>query len=119
AARTFRRLGKLDRETESLSNAGYQACLQGKFTKAAAILDRTISLASVMGQNLVLTCAHANRAWAYAQNEDFNQAAVALGQGRRLLKGKRDWLGTLHLCRAQAKIAALLGRWEEVFKVTR
>src|SRR5262249_45587037 len=64
AARTYRRLGKLDRETESLSNAGYQACLLGSFSKASAILDRAISVASVMGQHLVLSCAYANRAWA-------------------------------------------------------
>ena len=119
AARTFRRLGKVDRETEVLSNAGYQACLEKQFTRAAAILDRVISLASVTGQHLVLTCAYANRAWAYAENEDFDQAASALAQGKRLLKGKRDWLGTLHLCRAQAQIGAMSGHWEDVFRVSR
>ncbi|HVR87304.1 MAG TPA: sigma 54-interacting transcriptional regulator [Planctomycetota bacterium] len=119
AARTFRRLGKVDRETEVLSNAGHQACLEGQFIKAAAILDRTISLASVTGQHLVLTCAYANRAWAYAENEDFDQAAASLAHGKRLLKGKRDWMGTLHLCRAQAHIAAFCGRWDEVFRVSR
>ncbi len=119
AARTFRRLGKVDRETEVLSNAGHQACLEGQFAKAAAILDRTISLASVTGQHLVLTCAYANRAWAYAEGEEFDQAASALAHGRRLLKGKRDWFGTLHLCRAQARVAGLLGRWDEVFQVSR
>jgi transcriptional regulator with AAA-type ATPase domain/Tfp pilus assembly protein PilF len=119
AGRTFRRLGKVDRETEVLSNAGYQACLQGQFPKSAAILDRAISLASVTGQHLVLTCAYANRAWAYAENEDFEKAAAALAHGKRLLKGKRDWMGTLYLCRAQARVAALCGRWEEVFKVSR
>jgi len=119
AARTFRRQGKVDRETEVLSNAGYQACMERQFTKAAAILDRTISMASVTGQHLVLTCAYANRAWAYAENEDFDKASISLSHGKRLLKGKRDWFGTLHLCRAQAKIAALLGRWDEVFKVAR
>jgi transcriptional regulator with AAA-type ATPase domain len=119
AARTFRRLGKVDRETEVLSNAGYQACLEGHFTKAAAILDRTISLASVTGQHLVLTCAYANRAWAYAESEEFDRATNALAHGKRLLKGKRDWVGTLYLCRAQARIAAMNGRWDEVFKVSR
>jgi transcriptional regulator with AAA-type ATPase domain/Tfp pilus assembly protein PilF len=119
AGQTFRRLGKVDRETEVLSNAGLQACLEGQFGKAAAILDRTISLASVTGQHLVLTCAYANRAWAFAENEDFDKAAASLAHGKRLLKGKRDWVGSLYLCRAQAKIAALLGRWDEVFKVAR
>lgn len=119
AATTFRRLGKVDRETECLSNAGYQACLLGQFDLAAVILDRTISLASVTGQHLVLTCAYANRAWAHGENEDFDQAAGALAHGRRLLKGKRDWFGTLYLCRAQAHVAGRMGRWDEVFKVAR
>ncbi|HZE99836.1 MAG TPA: sigma 54-interacting transcriptional regulator [Planctomycetota bacterium] len=119
AAQTYRRLGKIDRETEALSNAGYNACLLGKWAKAEIILDRTISLASVLGHHLVLTCAYANRAWVFAENEDFDQADSSLAHGRRLLKGKRDWVGTLHLCRAQAKIAALAGRWDEAFKTAR
>jgi len=119
ASRSFRRQGKVDRETEVLSNAGHQACMQGQFTKAAAILDRTISLASVTGQHLVLTCAYANRAWAYAENEEFDKASSSLAHGKRLLKGKCDWVGTLHLCRAQARIAAMSGRWDEVFRVSR
>lgn len=119
AARTYRRLGKVDRESEVLSNAGYNACLLGEWSKAAAILDRAISLASVTGDHWVLTCANANRAWVYGQNEDFEKAAATLAQGRRLLIGKKDWVGTMHLSRAQVKIAGLLGRWDEVFKVAR
>src|SRR5579864_6643478 len=90
AAKTYRRLGKIDRETEALSNAGYNACLLGQWSNAQGILDRTISLASVMGDHLVLSCAYANRAWVHAQNEEFDKAAATLGQGRRLLKGKRE-----------------------------
>jgi len=119
AARTYRRLGKVDREAEVLSNAGFNACQLGLWSKARAILDRTIGLASATGQHLVLSCAYANRALACAQNEDLDQAAASLAQGKRLLKGKRDWVGTLHLCRAQARIAAMGGRWEEVFRVSR
>lgn len=119
AAHTYRRQGKLDRESEVLSNAGYNACLLGQWSKARQILDRTISLASATGQFLVLSCAYANHAWACAQNEEMDQAASSLAHGKRLLKGKRDWVGTLHLCRATAKIAAMSGRWDEVFRVSR
>jgi len=119
AARTYRRLGKVDREAEVLSNAGYNACALGYWARARAILDRAISLASATGQHLVLSCAYANRAWACAQNEEFDRAAASLAQGLRLVKGKRDWVGTLHLCRAQARIAAMNGRWNEVFRLTR
>lgn len=119
ASRTYRRLGKVDRESEALSNAGYNACVLGHWSKARAILDRTISLASLTGDHLVLTCAYANRAWACAQNEELDLSASSLAQSKRLLKGKRDWVGTLYLCRAQARIAAMGGRWEEVFRVSR
>ncbi len=119
AARTYRRLGKVDREAEVLSNAGHNACLLGYWTKARAILDRAVSLASTTGQHLVLSCAYANRAWACAQNEELDLAAAGLAQCKRLLQGKRDWVGTLYLCRAQAKIAAMGGRWEEVFRASR
>jgi Tfp pilus assembly protein PilF len=119
AADTYRRLGKVDRKSEVLSNAGYNACLLGDWSKAGVILDRAISLASVTGDHWVLTCANANRAWVYAQSEDFDRAAATLAQGRRLLIGKSDWTGMMHLCRAQVKIAALRGRWDEVFKVAR
>jgi hypothetical protein len=44
AARTFRRLGKIDREAEVLSNAGFHAGALGS-GQVAAILDRAISLA--------------------------------------------------------------------------
>jgi transcriptional regulator with AAA-type ATPase domain len=119
AARTFRRLGKVDREAEVLSNAAYNAGVLGLWSRSRAILDRTIGLASVTGQNLVLSCAYANRALACAMNEEMDLAASSLAQGQRMLRGKRDWIGTLHVCRAQARIAARVGRWSEVFRVSR
>jgi tetratricopeptide (TPR) repeat protein len=119
AARTFRRLGKIDREAEVLSNAGFHAGALGLWTKSRAILDRAISLASVTGQHLTLSCAYANRAVTFAQDEDFDLAAANLAQAHRRLRGKRDWVGTLHVCRAEAKIAAQIGKWSEVFRVSR
>ncbi len=119
AARTFRRLGKVDREAESLGCAGYNACFSQQWAKAIPILDRTISLASATGQHSVLSCAYANRALALANNEDFEKAASSLAQAQRLLRGRRDWIGTLHTCRAQARVAAIVGKWSEVFRVCR
>src|SRR6185436_9483552 len=111
--------GKVDREAEALCNAGYTAALQALWPRALAILDRTINLASTTGQQSVLACAYANRALACAYNEDFEKAATSLAQARRLLRGRRDGIATFHVCRAQARIAALVGRWQEVFQVSR
>jgi transcriptional regulator with AAA-type ATPase domain len=119
AARAFQRLGKVDREAEVLGLAGYSAGLIAKWSKSGELLDRTISLASITGQHLVLSCAYANRALVCAQNEDLEKASTFLGQCRRILRGQRDWVGTLHMCRAQAKIAAQVGKWKEVFQVAR
>lgn len=119
AARSFRRLGKVDREAEALSNAAYNAGLLELWAKARIFADRAIGIASVTGQHLVLSCSYATRAMACAQDEDFELAAANLVKGQRVLRGKRDWLGTLNLCRAQARISALLGKWNEVFRVSR
>lgn len=119
AARTFRRLGKVDREAEVLSLAAYGAVTAEAWAKARAFVDRSISLASVTGQHLVLSCAYANRAMICAQYEEFEQAAQSLAQSQRMLRGRRDWIGTMHMCRAQSRIAAQVGRWGEVFRVAR
>jgi tetratricopeptide (TPR) repeat protein len=119
AARTFRRLGKVDREAEVLSNAAYHAGVLGLWSKARACAERSVGLASVTGQHLVLSCAYANLALVDAQDEDFDLAAANLAKGQRITRGKRDWVGTLCLSRAEAKIAGLLGRWQEVFRVAR
>lgn len=119
AARSFRRFGKVDREAESLSNAAVNAGALGLWSKSLAILDRTISLASAVGQQGILASAYANRAMAFAYNEDFDRASSSLAQGQRLLRGQRNWISTLHVCRAQARIASMLGKWHEVFRVSR
>jgi transcriptional regulator with AAA-type ATPase domain len=119
AARTYRRLGKVDREAEVLSNAGYNAGILELWVKSRAILDRTINLASTTGQQSVLACAYANRALACAHDENFEEASSNLDQGRRLLRGRRDAVATFHVCRAHARIAALVGKWNEVFRVSR
>lgn len=115
----FRRMGKHDREAEALVNAGYAAGELGLWTKSVVYLDHAIKLASTMGQYNVLAPAYACRAVASAQNEEFDEAARNLAQSGRLLKGRRDWVGTLHLCRAQAKVSALLGHWTGVFRAAR
>jgi len=119
AARTFRRLGKVDREAEVLSNAATNAGELGLWAKAHTILNRVIGLASVTGQHLVLSCAYATRAMACAQDEDFDLAAASLEKARRMVRGRQDWIGALHVCRAQARIAAQVGKWDEVFRVSR
>jgi transcriptional regulator with AAA-type ATPase domain/Tfp pilus assembly protein PilF len=119
AGRSFRRLGKIDREAEVLANAAFNAGAVGQWSKARVIADRAIGLGSVTGQDAVLSVAYGVRAVACAENEDFELAAASLTKGLRVIRGKRDWIGTLNLCRAQARIAALQGRWSEVFKVAR
>jgi tetratricopeptide (TPR) repeat protein len=119
AARTFRRLGKIDREAEVLSNAGFHAGVLRLWPKSRALLDRAISLASIAGQHLTLSCAYANRALVFAENEEFDLAEANIAQALRRARGKRDWVGSLHICRAQARIAARRGQWSEVFRVCR
>ena len=69
AARTFRRLGKVDREAEVLMNAAYNAVASRQWAKARVISERAIALASTTGQQGVLACCYAHRAMACAQNE--------------------------------------------------
>jgi tetratricopeptide (TPR) repeat protein len=119
AARAYRSAGIPDREAEALVNAAYAAGELGLWPRARAFLDRTIRLASGTGQYSVLSPAYALRATVCAYNEDFEEAAVNLAQSKRLLKGRRDWVATLHFCRAQGRVASLLGHWNEVFRVAR
>lgn len=119
AARGFRKMGKGDREAEALVNAGYAAGEIGLWARSTAFLDRAISLASSTGQYTVLAPAYACRAVASAYNEEFDEAARNIAQSGRLIRGRRDWVATLHLCRAQTKVAALMGRWREVFRAAR
>lgn len=119
AARTFRRLGKIDREAEVLSNAGFHAGVLGNWAKSRVLLDRSIGLASTTGRHLTLSCAYANRALVFAENEEFDVADANVAQALRRAAGNRDWVGTLHISRAQAKIAARRGQWKEVFRVCR
>lgn len=119
ASRSFRRLGKIDREAEVLSNAAFCAAKLRLWSKAQVILNRTISLASTTGQHLVLSCAYATQATVCAENEDFDLAAGHLAKGQRIVRGRQDWIGVMHLCRARCLLASLQGRWDEVFRVSR
>ena len=119
AARTYRSAGKVDREAEALVNAAYMAGELGLWARSRALADRTISLASAMGQYNILAPAYSLCATACAYNEDFPEAVENIAHSQRLLKGHRDWVAALHLCRAQARVSALLGRWSEVFRAAR
>ncbi|HVE40641.1 MAG TPA: sigma 54-interacting transcriptional regulator [Planctomycetota bacterium] len=119
AARTFRRLGKVDREAEVLSNAAYNAVASGQWSKARSISERAIALASTTGQLSVLACCYAHRAMACAQNEEVDLASSSLVQAQRLLRGRRDWVANLNVARARCRIVAISGKWTEVFRVAR
>jgi tetratricopeptide (TPR) repeat protein len=119
AARTFRRLGKVDREAEILSNAAYNAGKLGLWSKSMALLDRSISLASTTGRSNVLSCAYAQRSLACAEMEDLDRAASSLVQAKRMLRQHREWVGILHVSRAEARLAGRLGKWSDVFRVSR
>src|SRR6185503_11965907 len=96
-----------------------QAGEVGLWPKSHALLDRAISLGSITGRHLTLSCAYSNRALVFAENEEFDLADANVAQALRRVRGKRDWVGTLHICRAQARIAARRGQWNEVFRVCR
>lgn len=119
AAWSYRKLGKVSREAEALVNAGYVAGEMGLWSRSKALLDRAISVASTTGQYSVLAPAYASRASACVYHEDFEEAVRNLAQARRLLKGRRDWVATLHVCRAEGRMAAVLGRWPEAFRAAR
>lgn len=119
AAATFRRLGIVDREAEVLSNAAFHAGALGLWTKSRVIADRAISLASATGSHRILTCAYSNRALACLNTEEPELATSSVAQAQRLLRGTRDWVGQLHVLRAQARIAAYSGKWNDVFRISR
>jgi len=119
AARTFHRLGNVDREAEVLSNAAYHAGVLGLWSKSRVIADRAISLASATGSHQTLSCAYANRALACIHTEEPELASSSIAQGQRMVRGGRDWVGQLHVLRAQAKIAAYAGKWNDVFRFSR
>src|SRR6185436_4552959 len=61
AGRSFRRLGKIDREAEVLANAAFNAGAVGQWSKARVIADRAIGLGAVTGQDAVLSVAYGVR----------------------------------------------------------
>jgi tetratricopeptide (TPR) repeat protein len=120
SARSFRKLGKVDREADACVNAGYIAGEMGLWAKSRALADRAIQLASRGGgQHSVLAAGYACRATCSAMGEDFEQAEQDLAWAKQALKGRRDSFGVHHLCRAQARIARLFGSWKEVLRAAR
>jgi transcriptional regulator with AAA-type ATPase domain len=119
AARTFRRLGKVDREAELLWCAAHSAGVLNQWARTRALSERAIALASTTGQHSLLACAYAVRALACAQDEELDLATSSLAQAQRLLRGRRDWIANLNVARARSRIAAITGKWNEVFRVAR
>ncbi len=119
AAQAFRKCGKRDREAEAYANAGYAAGEIGLWPRSQALLNRAIRLSKATGDREALARAHACRATACAHLGDLERAADDLGHSRTFLRGRRYWVGTLHLCRAVARIAALRGDWAGVRRAAR
>lgn len=113
AAGTFHRFGKKDREAEALMNAGYFAGEIGQWTQSRTLLDRALKVAAE-SQRSIVTAAYACRATASAAEDHFDQAQRDIGRAKAELRGRRDWFGTTHLCRAEGRIARLLGSWKDV-----
>lgn len=119
AAWSYRTLGKADREAGALQNAGYVAGEMGLLPKSRAFLDRAIRLASSAERRDLLVRAYACRAWVFVREDGFEEGSRDLDHAARLLRGHRDPIGTMFVCRTQARIAALFGSWAEARRAAR
>jgi tetratricopeptide (TPR) repeat protein len=111
AAQVFRECGIRDREAEAFTNAGYTAGEAGLWDRSRALLNKAIRLNLSLGDRVALVQAYACRASACANLGEPEVALEDLVHARRYLRGMRSWMGTLHFCRAQARVAALRGDW--------
>lgn len=118
AVATFHRYGKADREAEALMNAGYCAGEMKDWDRSKKLLDRSIAVAT-QGQHAIVAAAYSCRATANAAKRDFDQAQQDITRAKAELRGHRDWFGTIHLCRAEGRIARMLGSWKEVRRAAR
>jgi tetratricopeptide (TPR) repeat protein len=119
AARAFRELGKRDQEAATLMSAGYAAVCQETWSQAKAALDRAVQVGAGTGRWDVLCRSYACRAIAVAHSGDMKAAEEDLERARRLLLGKRVWYCSLHLYRAQARIARRAGDWKAAWRWAR
>lgn len=111
SAGALRRTGNVMLEVEALYNAGYAAGEAGLWKSSRILQDRAVALAARTGQWKEAACAHACRATANGFLGDFDAARSDLAKARALLRGRRHPFGTLHLLRAEARIARLLEDW--------
>lgn len=119
AARAFRELGKKDQEAATLFGAGYAAVCREAWPQAKMALDRAIQVGAGTGRWDVLARAYACRAIALCHLGEARAAEEDLTRAQRLLRGKRNWMCSLHVYRAQARIAAQAGDWKEAWRWAR
>jgi len=119
AAEAYERLGDSFRHAEALHGAGYAALELADWEMARRQLDRAIALAAENGHRDALIVSHACRAIAAARLERFDQASADLAEAKRRLRGYRYWIGSFHVYRAQARIAAFFGNWAEARRWSR
>lgn len=96
------------------SNAGYFAGELGEWERSLRLLDRGLEKLDRGDDPRVEATALALRATALANLARFEESSRSLADAKRAARGERDWVSTMHLSRAQARIAALRGDWAEV-----
>lgn len=119
AAQAFRELGKKDQESATLFSAGYAAVCRRAWLQAKELLDRAIRVGAGTGRWDVLARAYACRAIASAYLGKDNGAAEDLVRAQRLVRGKRNWSCSLHLYRAQARLAERASDWKAAWRWAR
>lgn len=119
AARAFRELGKKDQESATLFAAGYAAVCQEDWPRAKAALDRAIHVGAGTGRWDVLARAYACRAIFLCRLGGAAAAEEDLTRAQRLLRGKRNWMCSLHVYRAQARLAEHAGDWKAAWRWAR
>jgi tetratricopeptide (TPR) repeat protein len=119
AAETFERLGATARQAEVLVLAGSEAAKGGLGPAARRLLDRGSGLAAVVGRHEFVVIAEAVLARMDVQAGDLKAASERLQKAARRLRGRRDWVATLHLLRGQAALAEREGDWRRLFLLAR
>jgi tetratricopeptide (TPR) repeat protein len=119
AMETYRLLGNEPREAESANNSAHAAIEGDRPERAHPILKRCLHLASRLGRTDLLATGFSMMALLEGHHDDFDAAGESLRKAESLLRGRRDPTATLHVCRARARIAAMLGSWEEMSRWAR
>jgi transcriptional regulator with AAA-type ATPase domain len=114
SARIFQRLKLSEQEAVSWGDAGYARVMLEDWTGAKALLDRAASMAARLQHLRLTVVVHALRAQVQARLGAFKEADKDLAAAKKALLGTRDYLGSAHIYRAQARIAELFGHWSEM-----